>query len=57
MQFIKVLEEAGVMKSIKRVAGASAGAIIATLIALGFDSVELKDFLDQDLRPILVGKS
>lgn len=44
------------MKNVKRVAGASAGAIIATLISLGFDSEELKDFLDQDLRLILVGE-
>lgn len=51
-----MLENAGVMKGIKRVAGASAGAIIATLIALGYDSSELREFLEQDLRRILVGK-
>ena len=51
-----MLENAGVMKSIKRVAGASAGAIIATLIALGYDSRELREFLEQDLRRILVGE-
>lgn len=44
------------MKHIKRVAGASAGAIIATLIALGYDSRELREFLEQDLRRILVGE-
>lgn len=44
------------MKNIKRVAGASAGAIIATLIALGYDSRELREFLEQDLRRILVGE-
>ena len=44
------------MKKIKRVAGASAGAITAALIAIGFNSQELKDFLDQDLRKILVGE-
>ena len=52
----QVLESAGIMKNIKRVAGASAGAIIATLIALGYDSSDLKEFLEQDLRRILVGK-
>ena len=51
-----MLENAGVMKSIKRVAGASAGAIIATLVALDYDSRELREFLEQDLRRILVGK-
>ncbi|KAJ7372184.1 hypothetical protein OS493_020613 [Desmophyllum pertusum] len=51
---LQVLENAGIMKHIKRVAGASAGAIIATLIALGYDSRELREFLEQDLRRILV---
>ena len=51
----QVLESAGVIKKIKRIAGASAGAITATLIAIGYNSQELKDFLDQDLRKILVG--
>ena len=53
---LQVLESAGIMKSIKRVAGASAGAIIATLIALGYDSKDLQEFLEQDLRRILVGE-
>lgn len=51
---LQVLESAGIMKNIKRVAGASAGAIIATLIALGYDSTDLQEFLEQDLRRILV---
>ncbi|KXJ23340.1 Uncharacterized protein R571 [Exaiptasia diaphana] len=51
---LQVLESAGVMKKIKRVAGASAGAITAALIAIGFNSQELKEFLDQDLKKILV---
>lgn len=51
-----MLENAGIMKNVKRVAGASAGAIIATLIALGYDSSELREFLEQDLRSILVGE-
>lgn len=51
---LQVLESAGIMKNIKRVAGASAGAIIATLIALGYDSKDLQEFLEQDLRRILV---
>lgn len=51
-----MLESAGIMKNIKRVAGASAGAIIATLIALDYDSKDLREFLEQDLRRILVGE-
>ena len=50
-----MLEEAGVMKKIKRVAGASVGAVIASLVALGLTSQDLKDFMDQDLRKVLVG--
>lgn len=52
----QVLESAGILRSIKRVAGASAGAIIAALISLGYDSRDLKEFLEQDLRRILVGR-
>lgn len=52
----QVLESAGILRSIKRVAGASAGAIIAALISLGYDSTDLREFLEQDLRRILVGR-
>eukprot|EP00794_Sanderia_malayensis_P003397 gene3397-3887_t len=51
---LEVLEEAGVMKNIKRVAGSSVGAIVASLVALGFTSQDLKEFMDQDLRKVLV---
>ena len=52
----QVLESAGILRGIKRVAGASAGAIIAALISLGYDSRDLREFLEQDLRRILVGR-
>jgi len=51
---IQVLEEAGIMKKVKRVAGSSVGAITATLVAVGFTSQDLKEFMDQDLRKVLV---
>ena len=44
------------MKKIKRVAGSSVGAITASLVAVGYTSQDLKDFMDQDLRKVLVGK-
>ena len=50
-----MLEEAGIMKKVKRVAGSSVGAITATLVAVGFTSQDLKEFMDQDLRKVLVG--
>ena len=43
---IETLEEKGVLKNIKRVAGTSAGSIIATLIALKFNSKEIKNILN-----------
>ena len=45
------------MKKVKRVAGSSVGAITATLVAVGFTSQDLKEFMDQDLRKVLVGVS
>ena len=51
-----MLEEAGIMKKIKRVAGSSVGAITASLVAVGYTSQDLKEFMDQDLRKVLVGK-
>lgn len=43
---IETLEEKGILKNIKRVAGTSAGSIIATLIALKFNSKEIKSILN-----------
>ncbi|XP_065053655.1 uncharacterized protein LOC135682618 isoform X2 [Rhopilema esculentum] len=51
---LQVLEEAGIMKKIKRVAGSSVGAITASLVAVGYTSQDLKEFMDQDLRKVLV---
>ena len=48
-----MLEELGIKP--KRVAGASAGAIVAALIAAGYTSEELKDVLKMDLSSVLLG--
>jgi NTE family protein len=42
---IEVLEERNIMSSVKRVAGTSAGAITATLIAMGYSSAEIRELL------------
>lgn len=42
---IESLEEKGILKEVKRVAGTSAGSIIATLIALRFNAKEIKNIL------------
>jgi NTE family protein len=44
---IEVLEDKGIVQNIKRVAGTSAGSIIATLIAFKFDSKEIKKILQE----------
>lgn len=51
---IQVLEEAGICSKIKRIAGSSVGAITAALIAVGFTAAELKEFMDADLKSVLI---
>jgi len=40
---------------VKRYAGASAGAMTAALLAVGYSSVEIEEFLSQDLSKIFLG--
>ena len=42
---MEVLEREGILQNIERVAGTSAGAMVATLVGLGFTANELKDVL------------
>ena len=42
---LEVLDNEGILKNIKRVAGTSAGAMVAVLIGLGYTAKELKDIL------------
>ncbi len=42
---LTVLEEQGILKNIKRVGGTSAGAIVATLLALDYSVEEIRDIL------------
>ncbi|XP_069121516.1 uncharacterized protein YqhO-like [Argopecten irradians] len=46
---VRVLEEIGLYPQIKRVAGTSAGAITAALIAAGYDSYEIEKFMKNDI--------
>lgn len=54
---IRVLEEIGVYKNIKRFAGSSAGAMTAALLAVGYNSHEIEEFLSQDLSKIFLDHS
>ena len=42
--------------NIKRLAGASAGAMFATLLAIGYNSYEIEEFLGMNLREYFLGK-
>ncbi|XP_033642719.1 uncharacterized protein LOC117302869 [Asterias rubens] len=50
---VRVFEELGLMKNIKRFAGSSAGSIIATFLALGCDSYEIQKLLDPNFSPLI----
>ncbi|XP_063964623.1 uncharacterized protein LOC129275250 isoform X1 [Lytechinus pictus] len=47
---IRELERVGIWKNIKRLGGASAGAMTAALMAIGYNSYELKEFLSMNLQ-------
>ena len=51
-----MLEDVGILKNIKRFAGASVGSMVASLAAIGVSPTELEEFLGQDVRKILAGK-
>ena len=54
---LQVLEELGVMKNVRRFAGSSAGAMTAALLAVGYDSYSIEEFLSQDLSKIFLGEA
>lgn len=51
--YFQVMDEVGVVP--RRVAGASAGAICAALVAAGYSAQELEIILEDDLTEILMG--
>ncbi|XP_059164777.1 uncharacterized protein LOC131947543 [Physella acuta] len=54
---IKYLEEIGMMPRIRRFGGSSAGAITATLVALGYSSCDIEVFMSDDLEEIFLDHS
>ncbi|XP_059158385.1 uncharacterized protein LOC131942498 [Physella acuta] len=54
---IKYLEELGLMNNVKRLGGSSAGAITAALIALGYNSEDIRTFFEVDTRDIFLDHS
>ncbi|KAK7108929.1 uncharacterized protein [Littorina saxatilis] len=51
---VRVLEETGLWGNVRGLAGASAGAMTAALLAVGYNSYELEEFLSQDLSQIFL---
>lgn len=45
------------ISQIKRFAGASAGAMTASLMAVGYDSKDIQGFLSQDMSKMFLGKT
>lgn len=54
---IQLLEDIGIFPQIKRFAGTSAGAMTAALLAVGYKSTEIEEFLGQDLSRIFLDAS
>ena len=53
---LQYLEEHHMLHQFKRFAGASAGAITSALVALGYSSKEIYDFLSDNIEEIFLGK-
>ncbi|XP_022101336.1 uncharacterized protein LOC110984974 isoform X2 [Acanthaster planci] len=51
---IRVLEELGYWENIKRFAGASAGSMVAALVAVGCNSHEIETFLRGDIQKVFL---
>lgn len=54
VMIFQVLDEVGIKP--KRFAGASAGALCATMLAVGYSTAELKEVLQMNLDEVLIGK-
>lgn len=47
---LRVLEETGTWRQIRRLAGSGTGAVMAALSAIGYDSFQLEEIFQEDLR-------
>ncbi|KAL8563991.1 hypothetical protein ACOMHN_025322 [Nucella lapillus] len=54
---VRYLEELGVMNKVKRFSGASAGAMVAGLLAVGYNSYEIEQFLSDRIDHIFLDAS
>lgn len=57
LAFLQALEDCGIMQNIKRVAGSSAGAICAGLLAVGCSAQEIADVFKCDIKWLFHGMS
>ena len=51
-----MLEDLGILDNITRMAGSSAGAMLASLLAIGYSPNEILIFLYSDTKKIIMGK-
>ncbi|KAK6194958.1 hypothetical protein SNE40_000482 [Patella caerulea] len=51
---IKYLQEVGIMKNIKRIAGTSAGSMTAALFSVGYTADEIQDFLGGQIADVFL---
>ena len=54
--FLQVLEDCGILQKIKRIAGSSAGAICAGLLAVGCTPQEIANVFKCDMKWLFHGK-
>ena len=52
----QVLEEVGIFDKVKRLAGSGIGALVASLLAVGYNSYHIERFLKQDVKKLIFGK-
>ncbi len=53
--YLQVLEEAGIWKQIRRVAGANSGAVMAALLGVGYSGAELRRHFTNDQKIVFQG--
>lgn len=53
--YCQVLEDVGIWDKIKRLAGCGVGALVAALLAVGYNSYHIERFLKHDIRKLVFG--
>jgi len=54
---VQCLEDAAIWGRVVRLAGSGTGALVATLLAIGYNSQQLEQLLNFDIRKLTRGRS